>query len=152
MLPQHLVCKYELNCEYCNITLARNKALWWWSDKIETCRSVLKCFKCFMWNYMRIRWLINWNGLELISLHSCWYNSFCHCGKCSLSLFFIPNRTHSYIICSCFCVLHFSLVLQKCLQTQKPVGRAGLLLAIFGLKFCTVPINLQVSYLRANYY
>jgi len=27
--------------EYCNITLARNKAPWWWSDKIETCRSVL---------------------------------------------------------------------------------------------------------------
>jgi len=26
MLPQHLVCKYELNCEYCNITLARKKA------------------------------------------------------------------------------------------------------------------------------
>jgi len=26
MLPQHLVCKYELNCEYCNLTLARNKA------------------------------------------------------------------------------------------------------------------------------
>ena len=26
MLPQHLVYKYELNCEYCNITLARNKA------------------------------------------------------------------------------------------------------------------------------
>jgi len=25
MLPQHLVCKYELNSEYCNITLARNK-------------------------------------------------------------------------------------------------------------------------------
>ena len=25
-LSQHLVCKYELNCEYCNITLARNKA------------------------------------------------------------------------------------------------------------------------------
>ena len=24
MLPQHLVCKYQLNCEYCNITLARN--------------------------------------------------------------------------------------------------------------------------------
>ena len=23
---QHLVCIYELNCEYCNITLARNKA------------------------------------------------------------------------------------------------------------------------------
>ena len=45
MLPQHLICKYELNCEYCNITLARNKTPWWWSDKIETCRSVLKCFK-----------------------------------------------------------------------------------------------------------
>ena len=58
MLPQHLICKYELNCEYCNITLARKKALWWWSDKIETCRSVLKCF---MWNYMCIRWLINWS-------------------------------------------------------------------------------------------
>ena len=25
MLPQHLVCKYELNCKYCNISLARNK-------------------------------------------------------------------------------------------------------------------------------
>jgi len=24
MLPQHLVCKYQLNCEHCNITLARN--------------------------------------------------------------------------------------------------------------------------------
>ena len=24
MLPQHLICKNELNCEYCNITLARN--------------------------------------------------------------------------------------------------------------------------------
>ena len=59
MLPQHLVCKYELNCEYWNITLARNKAPWWWSDKIETCRSVLKCFK---WNYMFIIWLINWSG------------------------------------------------------------------------------------------
>jgi len=45
MLPQHLLCKYELYCEYRNITLARNKAPWWCSDKIETCRSVLKCFK-----------------------------------------------------------------------------------------------------------
>jgi len=25
MLPQYLVCKYELNCEYRNITLARKK-------------------------------------------------------------------------------------------------------------------------------
>jgi len=24
MLPQNFVCKNELNCEYCNITLARN--------------------------------------------------------------------------------------------------------------------------------
>ena len=47
MLPQHLVCKYELNREYCNITLARNKAPWWWSDKVETCQSVLRCFKVF---------------------------------------------------------------------------------------------------------
>ena len=47
MLPQHLVCKYELNCEYCNITSERNKAPWWWCDKIETCRSVLKCLKVF---------------------------------------------------------------------------------------------------------
>jgi len=59
MLPQDLVCKYELNCEYCNITLARNKAPWWRSDRIETCRSVLKCF---MLNYMCIRWLINWRN------------------------------------------------------------------------------------------
>ena len=49
MLPQHLVCKYELNYEYRNITLARNKAPWWWSDKIETCRSVLKCFKSVLY-------------------------------------------------------------------------------------------------------
>ena len=26
LLPQQLFCKYELNCEYCNISLARNKA------------------------------------------------------------------------------------------------------------------------------
>jgi len=41
------VCKYELNYEYCNITLAKDKAPWWWSDKIETCRSVLNVLKCF---------------------------------------------------------------------------------------------------------
>jgi len=57
MLPQHLVCKYEVICEYRNITLARNKAPWWWSEMIETCRCVLMCF---IWNYMCIRWLINW--------------------------------------------------------------------------------------------
>ena len=48
MLPQHLVCKYQLNCEYCNINLARNKAPWWWSDKIETCRIILKCLKSIL--------------------------------------------------------------------------------------------------------
>jgi len=48
MLPQHLNCKYELNCEYYNIILARNKAPWWWSDKIETCRSVLRGFKSIL--------------------------------------------------------------------------------------------------------
>jgi len=48
-LPQHLVWKYEFNCESCNMTLARNKAPWWWSDKIETCRSVLKCFKSVLY-------------------------------------------------------------------------------------------------------
>ena len=26
------VCKHELNCEYCNITLTRIKAPWWWSS------------------------------------------------------------------------------------------------------------------------
>jgi hypothetical protein len=46
-LPQHLVCNYELNCEYSNISLARHKAPWWWSDKIETCRSVLSVLKVF---------------------------------------------------------------------------------------------------------
>ena len=33
------------------ITLERNWAPWWWSDKIETCRSVLKCLKVF---YMKL--------------------------------------------------------------------------------------------------
>jgi len=39
-----LLKKYKLNCENCNITLTRNKAPWWWTDRIETCRSVLKVF------------------------------------------------------------------------------------------------------------
>jgi len=96
MLPQHLVCKYELNCEYCNITLARNKAPWWWSDKIETCRSVLKCF---MWNYMCIRWLINWSfeksiyiwkghasNNTLYILDTCLDTTECHSGSICLNL------------------------------------------------------------------
>jgi len=28
MLPQQLVCKYELNCEYSNVTLAKNEVHW----------------------------------------------------------------------------------------------------------------------------
>ena len=56
MLPQHLVYKNELNSE-CVITLARNdETPWWWSEKIETCRSGFKCFK---WKLYRcICWLI----------------------------------------------------------------------------------------------
>ena len=60
-LPQHLVYKNELNRENV-ITLARNdETPWWWSEKIETCRS---CFKCFKWKlYRYICWLI----IEVIS-------------------------------------------------------------------------------------
>jgi len=56
MLPQHLVYKNELNCEYV-ITLARNdETPWWWSVKIEICRSGFKGFK---WKLYRcICWLI----------------------------------------------------------------------------------------------
>jgi len=56
MLPQHLVYKNELNREYV-VTLARNDEIpWWWSEKIETCRSGFKCFK---WRLHRcIFWLI----------------------------------------------------------------------------------------------
>jgi hypothetical protein len=67
MLPKHLVCKYELNCEYCNITLARNKALWWWSDKIETCRSVLKCFESVLCEIIRA--FVGW-WIEVICMYS----------------------------------------------------------------------------------
>ena len=56
MLPQYLIYKNELNREYV-ITLARNdETPWWWSEKIETCRSGFKCFK---WKLYRcICWLI----------------------------------------------------------------------------------------------
>jgi len=56
MLPQHLVYKNELNREYV-ITLGRNdETPWWWSEKIETCRSGFNCFK---WKLYRcICWLI----------------------------------------------------------------------------------------------
>ena len=56
ILPQHLGYKNELNHEYV-ITLARNdENPWWWSEKIETCRSGFKCFK---WKLYRcICWLI----------------------------------------------------------------------------------------------
>jgi len=56
MLPQHLVYKNEINREYV-VTLARNdETPWWWSEKIETCRSGFRCFK---WKLYRcICWLI----------------------------------------------------------------------------------------------
>ena len=92
MLPQHLVFKYELNCEYRNITLKRNKAPWWWSDKIETCRSVLKCF---MWNYMSIRWLINW----------CWYK----------------NLLWGKVLSSTHCRVNWHKALKKNLQHSKSI-------------------------------
>jgi len=37
-----------------NITSARNKAPWWWSDNIETSRSVLKCFKSVLCENLQI--------------------------------------------------------------------------------------------------
>jgi len=59
MLPQHLVYKNELNRE-CVVTLASNdETPWWWSEKIETCRSGFKCFKVYKWKLYRcICWLI----------------------------------------------------------------------------------------------
>ena len=63
MLPQHLVYKNKLNREYV-ITLARNdKTPWWWSEKIETCRSGFKCFKwklyrCICWLIVEVKKLI----------------------------------------------------------------------------------------------
>jgi len=38
-----------IECEYRNITLVRNKAPWWRSDKIETGWSVLMCFKSVLY-------------------------------------------------------------------------------------------------------
>jgi len=42
------------------ITLARKSIdPWWWSKKIEICRSVFKCFNCFIWNLCKCNcWLI----------------------------------------------------------------------------------------------
>jgi len=61
MLPQHLVCKYDLNCEY-NFSKEQSSLMIWQDRNMSEC---LKCFKmfwmCFMWNYMCIRWLINWS-------------------------------------------------------------------------------------------
>jgi len=51
MLPHHLVYKNELNREYV-ITLARNNETpWWWSEKIEICRSGFKwkLYRCICW-------------------------------------------------------------------------------------------------------
>ena len=56
MLPQHIVYKNELNREYV-ISLARNEETpWWWSEKIEICRSGFKCFKWKLFKF--ICWLI----------------------------------------------------------------------------------------------
>jgi len=55
-LPQHLVYKNELNREYV-ITLARNdETPWWWSEKIETCRSGFKwkLYRCICWLIVNI--------------------------------------------------------------------------------------------------
>jgi len=47
MVPQYFVYKNELNREYV-ITLATNdETPWWWSEKIEKCRSGFKWIKVF---------------------------------------------------------------------------------------------------------
>ena len=75
MLPQHLVYKNELNREYV-ITLARNdETPWWWSKKIETCRSGFKCFK---WKLYRcICWLIVDVIYICIYIYIYSYNNYC---------------------------------------------------------------------------
>jgi len=90
MLPQHLVCKYELNCEYRNITLSRNKAPWWWPDKNETCRSVLKCFKSVLCEIICA--FVGWQ-IEVIIINSQHYlqTQWCTCSilhypKCSITV------------------------------------------------------------------
>ena len=82
MLPQHLVRKIELNREYRNITLARNnKAPWWWSDKIETCRSDFKCFFIvFFVKVMKVKLLVDNRSVStaLLSAGTQCNGEFCH--------------------------------------------------------------------------
>jgi len=47
MLPQHIVYKNELNREYVKNLGKNDETPWWWSEKIETCRTGFKCFKVF---------------------------------------------------------------------------------------------------------
>jgi len=56
----------RIECEYRNIILARNKAPCWWSDNIETCRNVLKCFKVFYVKLLCINWLMNWSKINIL--------------------------------------------------------------------------------------
>ena len=106
MLPQHLVYKNELNREYV-ITLARNdENHWWWSEKIETCRSGFKCFKVFFlkWKLCRcICWLI----VEVI-LRNARCNDEIHKSRLILSL--AVGRIHQCKDKSHWCVLVYPTV------------------------------------------
>ena len=69
MLPQNLVCKYELNCEYCNITLAGTKLPdddLTRSKHVGVFESVLKCFKIVLYEIMCA--FVSWQ-IEMIPSH-----------------------------------------------------------------------------------
>ena len=106
MLPQHLVCKYELNCEYCNMTLARNKAPWWWSVKIETCRSVLKCFKNVLCEIICV--FVGWWNEVILQKNALCYNK-------------IYTLTSNYtdIFCIIFTVMITTYLCKKCHTSLK---------------------------------
>jgi len=90
--------KYQLNCEYCNITLARDKAPWWWSDKIETFRSVLKCFKSILCE-MTCAFVGWWIGVILQKSARC-----CTCFEqflCPSSAFFHCTLCYTYRFALC---------------------------------------------------
>jgi len=93
---------------FVNITLARNKAPWWWSDKIETCRSVLKYF---MWNYMCIHWLINWSDTPACL----WYKKIWEDGQCAYNVklrwcfvIIIAIENNKYFIFICVCSFSYA--------------------------------------------
>jgi len=102
MLPQHLIYKNEPNREYV-ITLARNdETHWWWSEKIETCRSGFVCFK---WKLYRcICWLIveaMWEKSSTLFLQGyivfLWCNHRCHGNANIVSV-------HNVELCVSLCV------------------------------------------------